>query len=153
VVSLLGNSAVLIPKLTEKVAQRDNKDYLAEISRLKQNWLAQIEKEADPTAKPIRPPYVIKVLNEKIADNAVITLDVGENCWWFGRNFNMKKTQKLAMSGNLATMGFGLPAALAAKRDVPKRICSQRRFRLEIADGSLRVAQSQRQMPLLHQRG
>ncbi|MGD6806382.1 MAG: thiamine pyrophosphate-dependent enzyme [Candidatus Bathyarchaeia archaeon] len=121
VVSLLGNSAVLIPKLTEKVAQRDNKDYLAEISRLKQNWLAQIEKEADPTAKPIRPPYVIKVLNEKIADNAVITLDVGENCWWFGRNFNMKKTQKLAMSGNLATMGFGLPAALAAKLAYPER--------------------------------
>jgi pyruvate oxidase len=120
-VSLLGNSAVLIPKLTEKVAQRDNKDYLAEGSRLKQAWLVQLEREADATAKPIRPPYIIKVLNQKVADNAVITLDVGENCWWFGRNFGMKKTQKLAMSGNLATMGFGLPAALAAKLAYPER--------------------------------
>ena len=120
-VSLLGNSAVLIPKLTEKVVQRDNKAYLEEVNRLKGAWLAQLEKEADPTAKPIRPPYIMKVLNQKIADNAVITLDVGENCWWFGRNFGMKKTQKLAMSGNLATMGFGLPAALAAKLAYPER--------------------------------
>ena len=61
--------------------------------------------------KPIRPQYIIKVLNEKIDDDAVISLDVGENCWWFGRNFRMRKTQKLVMSGNLATMGFGLPGA------------------------------------------
>ena len=120
-VSLLGNSAVLIPKLTEKVQQKQNTDYLAEIARLKQDWLNQLEKEADATMKPIRPPYIIKVLNQKIADNAVISLDVGENCWWFGRNFRMKKTQKLVMSGQLATMGFGLPGALAAALAYPDR--------------------------------
>ncbi len=119
--SLLGNSAVLIPKLTEKVQQKQNTDYLAEIARLKQDWLNQLEKEADATMKPIRPPYIIKVLNQKIADNAVISLDVGENCWWFGRNFRMKKTQKLVMSGQLATMGFGLPGALAAALAYPDR--------------------------------
>ncbi len=120
-VGLLGNSAVLIPKLTEKVAQKNNTDYVAEIARLKQNWQTQIEKEADAAAKPIRPQYIIKVLNEKLADDAVISLDVGENCWWFGRNFGMKKTQKLVMSGGLATMGFGLPGALAAALAYPER--------------------------------
>ncbi len=120
-VGLLGNSAVLIPKLTEKVQQKQNADYLAEIARLKQQWLNQLEKEADGSMKPIRPPYIIKVLNEKIADDAVISLDVGENCWWFGRNFMMKKTQKMVMSGTLATMGFGLPGAMAAALAYPNR--------------------------------
>ena len=120
-VGLLGNSAVLIPKLTEKVAQKQNTDYLAEVARLKQAWTEQLEKEANSTMKPIRPQYIIKVLNDKIADNAVISLDVGENCWWFGRNFQMKKTQKLVMSGQLATMGFGLPGALAAALAYPER--------------------------------
>ena len=120
-VGLLGNSAVLIPKLTEKVAQKDNAAYIAEIGRLKQAWRDQLEKEADPTAKPIRPQYIMKVLNEKIADDAVISLDVGENCWWFGSNFRMKKTQKMVMSGTLATMGFGLPGALAAALAYPER--------------------------------
>ena len=120
-VSLLGNSAVLIPKLTAKVKERQDADYVAEVVRLKQAWLAQLEAEADATAKPIRPQYIIKVLNDKVADDAVFSLDVGENCWWFGRNFMMKKTQKLVMSGNLATMGFGLPGAMAAALAYPDR--------------------------------
>jgi pyruvate oxidase len=60
-------------------------------------------------------------LNEKIADDAVISLDVGENCWWFGRNFQMKRTQKMVMSGYLASMGFGLPGAMAAALAYPDR--------------------------------
>jgi pyruvate oxidase len=120
-VGLLGNSAVLIPKLTEKVEQKQNMGYLAEVARLKQAWAEQIEKETNPTSKPIRPQYIMKILNQKISDNAVISLDVGENCWWFGRNFRMKKTQKMVMSGGLATMGFGLPGALAAALAYPER--------------------------------
>ena len=120
-VGLLGNSAILIPKLTEKVTQKDNKTYLEEIGKLKKAWLKQLEKEADPNAKPIRAPYIMKVLSEKVAADAIISLDVGENCWWFGRNFLMKKTQKMIMSGTLATMGFGLPGALAAALVYPNR--------------------------------
>jgi pyruvate oxidase/acetolactate synthase-1/2/3 large subunit len=120
-VGLLGNSAVLIPKLTEKVKEKQNTTYLNEISQLKQEWTKQLQREADPSLKPIRPPYIMKVLNEKIAGDAVISLDVGENCWWFGRNFQMKKTQKMVMSGYLASMGFGLPGALAAALAYPNR--------------------------------
>ena len=120
-VGLIGNSAVLIPKLTEKVKEKQNTAYLKEIKQLKQEWLKQLQREADSSAKPIRPPYVMKVLSENIADNAVISLDVGENCWWFGRNFQMKKTQKMVMSGYLATMGFGLPGAMGAALAYPDR--------------------------------
>jgi pyruvate oxidase len=118
---LLGNSAMLIPKLTAKVQEKKNQGYLDEIERLKQNWITQLEKDIDSAAKPIRPQYIMKVLNQKIAADAVISLDVGENCWWFGRNFKMKKTQKLVMSGILATMGFGFPGAMAAALAYPKR--------------------------------
>jgi pyruvate oxidase len=120
-VGLLGNSAVLIPKLTKKVENKRNTAYLNEIAQLKHEWLKQLQQEADGSLKPIRPPYVMKVLNEKIADNAVISLDVGENCWWFGRNFQMRRTQKMVMSGYLASMGFGLPGAMAAALAYPDR--------------------------------
>jgi pyruvate oxidase len=120
-VGLLGNSALLISRLTEKVKEKHDREYLAEIALLKQEWLNQIEREADSKAKPIRPPYIMKVLTEKLADNAVISLDIGENCWWFGRNFQMKKTQKMVMSGLLGSMGFGLPGAMAAALAYPDR--------------------------------
>ena len=120
-VGLLGNSALLIPRLTQKVREKHDREYLAEIALLKQDWLNLIGREADSKAKPIRPPYIMKVLTEKVADNAVISLDVGENCWWFGRNFQMKKTQKMVMSGLLGSMGFGLPGAMAAALAYPDR--------------------------------
>jgi thiamine pyrophosphate-dependent acetolactate synthase large subunit-like protein/rubredoxin len=118
---LLGNSAILIPKLTDAVKEKKSEEYLAEIKRLKKQWIELLEQEADPSKKPIRPQYIIKVLNAMIASDAVISLDTGENCWWFGRNFWMKKTQKMVMSGYLATMGFGLPGAMAAALAYPDR--------------------------------
>jgi thiamine pyrophosphate-dependent acetolactate synthase large subunit-like protein/rubredoxin len=120
-VGLLGNSAILIPKLTKKVQPKQKTAYLDEISKLKQAWNQQLLQEADASLKPIRPPYIMKVLNDKVAADAVISLDVGENCWWFGRNFQMKKTQKMVMSGLLASMGFGLPGAMAAALAYPDR--------------------------------
>ncbi len=120
-VGLLGNSAVLIPKLAARVSDKNNSSYREEIAKLKASWNQQLEREADTSKKPIRPPYIMKVLTEKVASDAVISLDVGENCWWFGRNFRMKRTQKMVMSGNLATMGFGLPGALAAALAYPER--------------------------------
>jgi len=120
-VGLWGNCSELIPVLTKEVKGKKNVEYLIEIKKLKKEWLDLLNKEADLTKKPIRPQYIIKVLNEKISEDAVISLDVGENGWWFGRNFWMKKTQKMIMSGYLASMGTGLPGALAAQLIYPER--------------------------------
>jgi pyruvate oxidase len=120
-VGLWGNSAELIPKLTEAIKKKPNTEYLAEITRLKGEWVSQLMREADASRTPIRPQYIIKVLNDRIGSDAVISLDVGENGWWFGRNFWMKQTQKMVMSGYLASMGAGLPGAMAAQIAYPDK--------------------------------
>jgi pyruvate oxidase len=120
-VGLLGNSAILIPRLTAKVKEKKNPAYENEVSRIKEIWQKQLAQEADAKGMPIRAPYIMKVLNEKAAADAIFSLDVGENCWWFGRNFQMKKTQKMIMSGLLASMGFGLPGAIMASLVYPSR--------------------------------
>ena len=120
-VGLYGNSAELVPQLIDLVRENKRVEYLEEIRKLKKEWLDLLNEEADDTKTPVRPQYIIKVLNEKIADDAIITLDIGEDCWWFGRNFWMKKTQTLLMSGYLASMGYGLPAAITAQLVNPER--------------------------------
>ena len=121
-IGLIGNSAIIVPRLTERVKKSHNSPYLTEIKQLKHSWLKLLETEADISSTPIRAQYIMKVLSEKIPDNAVISLDVGENAWWFGRNFQMKSTQKMIMSGYLASMGFGLPGALAGSIAYPDRM-------------------------------
>ncbi|MHB1336080.1 MAG: thiamine pyrophosphate-dependent enzyme [Candidatus Humimicrobiaceae bacterium] len=120
-VGLWGNCAEIVPVLTNLISEKKNSEYLAKMRALKKEWLELLEKEADSSKKPLRPQYIIKVLNENTPIDAVISLDVGENGWWFGRNFWMKKTQKMIMSGYLASMGSGLPGALAAKLVYPER--------------------------------
>ncbi|UCG55385.1 MAG: thiamine pyrophosphate-binding protein, partial [Dehalococcoidia bacterium] len=80
-----------------------------------------LSKESNSQISPLRPQYIIKILNENIDSNAIISIDVGENAWWFGRNFWMKQNQKVILSGSLASMGFGLPGALAAKLVYPDK--------------------------------
>jgi thiamine pyrophosphate-dependent acetolactate synthase large subunit-like protein/rubredoxin len=120
-VGLIGNCSEILPIIYSLVEEKDRPGYLKEIKELNQNWKDLLNEEADSNKTPLRAPYILKVLNDKISDKAVITLDVGEHCWWFGRNFWMKKSQKMVMSGYLATMGFGLPAALAAQIIYPNR--------------------------------
>lgn len=120
-VGLYGNSAEILPQLLDLVMENKKNEYLSEIRRLKKQWMDLLDEEIDGTLTPIRPQYIIKVLNDKVADDAIIALDTGENGWWFGRNFWMKRTQKMLMSGYLGTMGFGLPAALAAQLVYPDR--------------------------------
>lgn len=120
-IALWGDCAVVLPRLLKHLDVREERGTKEEIAGQKAEWLAQIRAEADPTAAPLRPPYIMQVLSEVLPEDAVIAVDVGENGWWFGRNFRMRPGQKFVMSGYLATMGFALPAALAARLAYPDR--------------------------------
>lgn len=119
-IALLGNCNMVLPRLYEKLKTKTDMTSFNEMKEMKKKWIAQLDKEADPYLVPLRPPYIMKILSETLPEDAVITIDVGENGWWFGRNFVMKK-QRFTMSGYLATMGFGLPGALAAKLAYPDK--------------------------------
>jgi pyruvate oxidase len=119
-VNLWGNCAHVLPRLLPLLQEKRQGYATTVLAPLKQEWNTRRDREADAAAVPLRPPFIMKVLTEVIPDNAVISVDVGENGWWFGRNFRMKH-QRFAMSGYLATMGFGFPGAIAAKLAYPDR--------------------------------
>ncbi len=120
VVALWGHCDQILPVLVGRVRERQDDAVLPRIAFLKREWRDTLEREADPGAVPLRPPFIMKVLSEVVPPDAVITVDVGENGWWFGRNFVMQQ-QRFAMSGYLGTMGFALPGAIAAKLAYPEK--------------------------------
>jgi pyruvate oxidase len=117
-VPILGECGIVLEKLFEKVHERSSPEVVTTVKQEKETWFARLDKEADAEASPLRAPFIMRVLRETIDPEAIITVDVGDNSFWFGRNFVMKQ-QTLLMSGYLATMGFGLPAAIAAKLAAP----------------------------------
>jgi len=119
-VALWGSCACVLPKLLGRLREREDPATAARLAASKKEWDEQRDREADSAAVPLRPPFIMKVLEETIPEDAVIALDIGDNMWWFGRNFRMKK-QKMVMSGYLGSMGAGLPAAIAAKVAYPDK--------------------------------
>ncbi|MDD1679079.1 MAG: thiamine pyrophosphate-dependent enzyme [Methanomicrobiales archaeon] len=119
-IPLWGNCRKVLPELLSSLNQRETTTIEEKIRTMKKDWDAMRDREADADAVPLRPPYIMKVLSEAIPEEAVISVDVGENQWWFGRNFRIKR-QKFAMSGYLGTMAFGLPGAIAGKLAYPDK--------------------------------
>ncbi len=59
-------------------------------------------------------------LNAVVPENAVMTVDVGNHAYSFGRYFE-PTAQSILMSGYLGSIGFGFPAALGAWAAAPDR--------------------------------
>ncbi len=69
----------------------------------------------------IKPQWVIERLGELVGENAIITSDVGQHQMWAAQHFPFDRPRQWINSGGLGTMGFGLPAALGAKKAFPKK--------------------------------
>jgi pyruvate dehydrogenase (quinone) len=74
-----------------------------------------------PEREPIAPQYVVSVLDDMAADDAVLTCDSGTIATWAARHFDITGERQFYLSGNLATMAPGLPYAIAIQHAFPGR--------------------------------
>jgi acetolactate synthase-1/2/3 large subunit len=70
---------------------------------------------------PYSPQQVVKVVRKSLADEDVVTLDNGMYKIWFARNYHTLEQNTLLLDNALASMGAGLPSAIAAKIIFPKK--------------------------------
>lgn len=69
----------------------------------------------------IKPQWVIERLGEMLGEKAIIASDVGQHQMWAAQHFPFDRPRQWINSGGLGTMGFGLPAALGAKKAFPNK--------------------------------
>lgn len=62
----------------------------------------------------INPNEFIFKLSKYIANNAIITVDVGQHQMWVAQSLVVKSGQRVLISGGMGAMGFALPAAIGA---------------------------------------
>lgn len=87
----------------------------------KANWDAWLEKLSKNDRDGLRAESVMAAIKDYAADNTVFGLDVGNNTEWAIRQIPLNRSQKFTLSGWFATMGYGLPAGMAAKLSYPER--------------------------------
>jgi thiamine pyrophosphate-dependent acetolactate synthase large subunit-like protein len=119
-VGLVGDAAMILPVLSEKLADNHNDGYLDQLARIKKRWEQKKEREIASDTPPVRGPQIMRALQELVDRDAIIANDVGDNTLWFARNF-VATDQDILSSGYVASMGFGLPAVLVAQLTFPTR--------------------------------
>ncbi|USS93317.1 pyruvate oxidase [Fructilactobacillus ixorae] len=86
-----------------------------------QNWKEYIQKIMDSEADSLSPAQVYQQINRISEPDAVYSVDVGDNIISTFRYLNFNDQMKWVISALFATMGSGVPGAIAAKLDEPDK--------------------------------
>ncbi len=120
-VHLVGDAAetlrALVPHLTRKQDRSWQKRIEGEVER----WWKIVEARAMQDADPINPQRVFWELSSRLPDDCILSSDSGSAANWFARDLRLREGMKASLSGTLATMGPGVPYAIAAKFCFPDR--------------------------------
>lgn len=111
----------VLPLLTESLQGFSRSDeWSAHCQEVKEKWSQQNEQEGNTAGYPVHPSRIMRSLDQTVAGDAILALDTGDNTVWTNRNFK-QTDQTVLFSGYWRTMGFGLPAAMAAKLIEPEK--------------------------------
>jgi len=115
-IPIVGDVKYVLTKLTQLVESKNEADWLAEITKLKQKNPLQYKRD-----EQLRPQYIIEKLSEITKGEAIIVTDVGQHQMWAAQYYQYLHPRTFISSGGLGTMGFGLPAAIGAQIGCPKK--------------------------------
>ncbi len=113
-VGVIGDIANTIYQLTEMISPKSHWNF-SYFNDIKDATEAHLLEGIDDDRFPLYPQRVVSDLRSVMPDDAVIALDNGVYKIWFARNYKAHEPNTVLLDNALATMGAGLPSAIAAK--------------------------------------
>jgi pyruvate dehydrogenase (quinone) len=119
----VGDTKTTLRALRPKLNQNDNDKHLkASLAHYKnaRKGLDELATEGSGK-KPIHPQYVVRVLDELAANDAIFSCDVGTPTIWAARYLTMNGKRRLLGSFNHGSMANALPQGIGAQVSHPGR--------------------------------
>ena len=88
---------------------------------LRRKILARLNDRSESAAFPLTPQRIVRDVRKVVPEDGIVCLDNGMFKIWFARNYRTHVANTLLLDNALATMGAGLPSAIAAKLLYPRR--------------------------------
>jgi pyruvate dehydrogenase (quinone) len=120
-VNLVGDSKVTLRSLLPLLQRKQNREWRETIEASVREWWEVLEHRAMQDAHPVNPQRVFWELSPRLPDGAILTSDSGSAANWYARDIKIRRGMMGSLSGNLATMGAGVPYAIGAKFAHPDR--------------------------------
>jgi pyruvate dehydrogenase (quinone) len=120
-VNLIGDARETLSELLPLLARKRDRSWREQIEHGIEQWWRIIEARALQGADPLNPQRVFWELSPKLPPDVIVTADSGSAANWYARDLKFRKGMRGSLSGTLATMGPGMPYAIAAKFANPRR--------------------------------
>jgi pyruvate dehydrogenase (quinone) len=119
----VGDTKATLRALLPKLSQNGNDKHLkASLEHYKKARKSLDELATEGSGKkPIHPQYVVRVLDELAAKDAIFSCDVGTPTIWAARYLTMNGKRRLLGSFNHGSMANALPQAIGAQVSHPRR--------------------------------
>ena len=119
-VEVVGDIANSIWQINEAITRQESWDF-SFFEKVKKHVDAHVLDQADSGTFPVVPQRVVADVRAAMPSDGIISLDNGVYKIWFARNYRAHEPNTVLLDNALATMGAGLPAAMAAKLVYPDR--------------------------------
>jgi pyruvate dehydrogenase (quinone) len=133
--ALVGDSRMTLRALIPLLERKSDRSWREWIEQGIEKWWRVLEARAMNDADPVNPQRVFWELSKRLPDGAILTSDSGSAANWFARDVRIREGMMASLSGNLATMGCGVPYAVAAKFAFPERTVVAM-----VGDGAMQMA-------------
>lgn len=120
-VNLVGDARETLRALLPHVEAKTDRSWRDKIEEAVRDWWKLTESRAMIDASPMNPQRIFWELSDHLPDECIITADSGSGTNWFARDVRLREGMRASLSGNLATMGCGVPYAIGAKFAHPDR--------------------------------
>jgi pyruvate dehydrogenase (quinone) len=121
-VNLVGDSAATLRALAPLLRRKPDRSWRERIERDVADWWGLVERRAHEPADPVNPQLPFWELSQRLPDRAIVAADSGSAADWYARDVRLREGMMASLSGTLATMGPGVPYAIAAKFAHPDRV-------------------------------
>lgn len=118
---LVGDSQATLELLLPLLERKEDRSFLEQAQSGMKKWRELMLTRASDLAMPMKPQVIAHELGQRIPANAIVTTDSGTITTWWARHIPAKEGQMHSCSGNLASMGCGLPYAISAQAAYPGR--------------------------------
>jgi pyruvate dehydrogenase (quinone) len=120
-VNLLGESKATLNALLPLLQHKTDRSWRQTVEKDVAAWWKVLEARAMRPADPLNPQRVFWELSPRLPDGAILTSDSGSGTNWYARDLKIRRGMMCSLSGGLASMGAGVPYAIAAKFAHPHR--------------------------------
>ena len=118
---VVGDIANVVWQMKEMLANETIKFDTKYFLQLKQKVDTHIARDENKNKFPLIPQRVVHDVRASLPEDAILTLDNGMYKLWFARNYKAYEPNTVLLDNALATMGAGLPSAIAAKMIFPHK--------------------------------